>query len=194
MVERDKLVNFFLIVIIFVCLILIVVNFLSVTGYVTQRTTLANVTIGKYFSVYFSDGLEEGINFGDVAVLPVIKTNATRNYDGFNSATNYFMGVSNDSNVNVDFCVVASGDMQSESLDILNLSNEFYSNSTFSDFDNPLLNESKAFDIDYVKTHSGIIPGSNGYYRFWLDIPAAQPSGTYSNNITFKGIVSGDSC
>src|SRR3989338_3120584 len=46
----------------------------------------------------------------------------------------------------------------------------------------------KEINTSYVKGESNIFPGNSNYYRFWLDIPAAQAAGTYNNTVTFKAV------
>jgi len=163
------------------------------TGYVTESSTTSNVTISTYFSIDMSTNLSEGIQFGEVSTLPATNVNATHNYDGGSSATTYWMNVSDDSNTAVDFCIKADA-LNTSTGDEIGLDNETYSNSTSTDSANPALGDEVGFTTSYVKSGDDIAAGSENYYRFWLDVPAATATGTYNNTVYFKGVTSTGSC
>jgi hypothetical protein len=173
---------------------MIILQDIKMTGFVTEGSAVSNVTITSFLAIQMSTQLEEGILFGSVDTLPATNINATHNYDGGSSASTMYIEVSSDSNSNVDFCIMANDNLTSDDLDTIGVGNQTYSNSTSTDADTPLLASETSLTNGYVKSGTNINTGSNLYYRFWLDIPAAQPVGTYNNTIHFKGVVNGGSC
>lgn len=153
----------------------------------------SNVTIQKSLAISFSSGLGEGIIFDEVNLLPAENVNAYYNYRGINNGTNYYVLVSPDGNTDVDLCIKANGNLLSESADVIGLGNETYSSSQISNLTHPELNEIQ-LTLTYVKVGETISPGNASYMRFWLDVPAAQAAGTYSNKIYFKGNSVGLGC
>lgn len=169
-------------------------NASAITGQATEGLTSSEVTIQTYLAMQMSSNLTAGIIFGNVAVLPMINVNATENYNGTSSSTLYFINVSSDSNTAVDFCLKANGGMFNPGLDEIGLGNETFStNTTTSNASLPSLTET-AMTTSFVKNANNIPVGGVNYYRFWLDIPAGQATGTYNNSVSFKGVTSGNSC
>jgi hypothetical protein len=173
------------------------------TGYITQASTTSNVTISTYFAIAMCTNLSDGIRFGNITALPATDINATHNYDGVNTtlsspinfASSMCMNVSTDSNSNVDFCVSASDDLKTMGGgDVINVANETYYNDTITNISNPQLASQVALTTTATRAGSNIDQGNYNYYKFWLDIPASQASGTYNNTITFKGVTVGGSC
>ena len=41
---------------------------------------------------------------------------------------------------------------------------------------------------------NNIFRGNSSFWRFYLDVPGAQPPGTYRNQVNFKGVQTGNSC
>lgn len=170
----------------------------KITGYATTGTTISNVSISKFLSITLSTNLSDGILFGTVTALPATNVNASHNYDagtGVNGST-MFVNVSTDSNTNVDFCVRGDANLYDSSGDnTLGLGNESYANSTIStNITYPALGQEVSSTLSYVKAGENTAPGNVTYYRFWLDVPAATPSGTYNNTVTFKGVETTISC
>jgi len=192
--KRFSKINFVLILIIVLCLLLIVFDNLLISANVTEGDTVSNVTVQKYLAISFSTNLSSGIVFGTVNLLPVTNINATHNYDDGSDGTTFYTIVSNDSNANADFCIRANSSLTSVSADEIGLGNETYSNSTNSNMTLPSVADEVSLTTSYVKAGNNIIVGSNNYFRFWLDIPAAQPSGDYNNTVYFKGVQTGVSC
>ena len=192
--DKNRLYNIALSILLIVSLGLLIIENSRVTGNMIEGTTWSNVTIAKYLSIAFSSSLASGIDFGNVQSLPLVNVNGSHNYDGSGNATNYYIEVSPDSNTAVDFCVVASGDLQTSALDTLGLSNESYAASSTSDSATPALASEVTLTTGYVKAISSVATNSSAYWRFWLDVPAAQPTGSYNNTVSFKGISTGGSC
>ncbi len=184
-----------LIVIILICLVFFIFqNITFLTGNVTEGSIPSNVSVAKYLAVTFGSNLANGIQFGSVSFLPATDVNATHNYDGTNNATTFYIEVSNDSNSAVDFCIKADTDLTSPSLDVIGVGNETYSNSTSTNITEPGVSSQTSLTTVYTKSSVNVNIGSSDFWRFWLDVPTAQPSGDYNNTVYFKGIVVGASC
>jgi len=195
------------IVLIFVALFLFSIMMLfnsgmRTTGYAVSANTTSNVTISSFFAVEMSINLSNGIQFGDVSSLPSTDLNATHNYDGANTTaqgaaagngTSMWMNVSTDSNTAVDFCIKADA-LNTSQDDEIGLGNETYHNSTFTNISSPTVGSQVSMTTSYVSAGENIAAGNNNYYRFWLDVPVATPTGTYNNTVSFKGIVTGGAC
>ena len=166
----------------------------GITGYATEGQAVSNVTITSYLSIEMSTNLTEGILFGEVTELPATNINASHNYDGDSSGSTMYLEVSTDSNTNVDFCIRANDNLTSSGLDTIGVGNQTYSNSTTTDAGTPSLTNELSLTTSYAKSGINIDRGGKLYHRFWLDIPAAQPAGTYNNTVHFKGVNTGGSC
>ena len=191
---KISLKNLFLFLIIFICLVLLIFQNVSISGRATESFTDSNVSITKYIAISFSENLSEGIDFGDVNVLPATSLNATHNYDGLINGTSLYISVSSDSNTLVDFCIKANTDLTSIDLDVIGLANETYQNSSTTNLTLPTTSPEIPLTTSYIKSGDNIAVGSENYYRFWLDVPVAQPSGDYNNTVSFKGVQVGYSC
>jgi len=170
-------------------------NASAITGNATEGSTSSEVTIQSFLSIQMSANLSAGIIFNDVATLPATDVNATENYNGTSSSTLYFINVSTDSNSAVDFCLKADGGLNTTGGDLIGLGNETYStnvttsNSTIPDILNDL-----SMTTSFFKSASNTPVGGANYYRFWLDVPAGQATGTYNNSVSFKGVTTGNVC
>jgi len=171
----------------------------KITGMATSGTTISNVTIQAYFSISLSGNLSEGISFGTITQLPSVDVNATKNFNStvnpnWGNETLYWITVSNDSNTVVDFCVAASK-MNTSGGDEIGLGNYTWNDSVNNNMNEPsILPGNQTAMSEYPTYTAGVqdVPiGGNVYYRFLLDIPSGQPTGTYNNTIYFKGKSSG---
>lgn len=165
-----------------------------VTGFASTQTSVSQVTIQKFFSISSSGNLSEGINFGDVSELPAFDLNGSANYIGASDGSEYYISVSEDSNTAVDFCIKADGNLTSAGLDEIDLDNEKWHSSNSTDVNSPALGSASSLTTSYVAAETDIAVGNDIYFRFWLDIPAATPTGTYNNTIEFKGVSTGVGC
>lgn len=200
--RRDNLLVIIFGAIFVFALIMLIGQGFRTTGYVTEDTTISNVTISVYFSFAMSDNLSEGIQFGEVSSLPATNVNGTHNYDGANNTadsagenhgTSYYLNVSTDSNTAVDFCLMADA-LNTSGGDEIGLGNETYYHNNWTNSTLPLLGSEVSFTTGYVKASEGIIAGNISYYRFWLDVPAGTASGVYNNTVSFKAVSIGGSC
>ena len=167
---------------------------ISLTGHATESSTYSNVTIQKYLSIATCTNMSLGILFGDVSELPATNINASHNYDGASSGSSLCVNVSADSNTPVDFCIKANTDLTSIDLDVIVLANETYQNSSTTNLTLPTTSPEIPLTTGYVKSGDNIAAGSENYYRFWLDVPASQPSGDYNNTVYFKGVTTTLAC
>jgi len=167
----------------------------SMTGYDVSYSTVSNVSIVTYLSISMSPNLTSGILYGSVNSLPASNVNATHNYDNGAQNSSMYMSVSTDSNTPVDLCIRSNDDMFDGVSNRIGISNETYSNSSMDNLTAPGLgNEYRLNKTGYEKASLNVTQGSNYYYRFWLDVPAATASGDYNNSVTFKGVASGSAC
>ena len=163
----------------------------SITGRATAVDVQTSAMISNYFAITASSNLSAGIEF-QIATLPVTNKNATKNYN-VNGETDYYILVEEDSNVNVDFCLKADGDLIDGSNSI-GLGNYSWANSTSTDINTPTLISADVFTTSFVNGLINAQKGTNSYYRFWLSVPASQAPGTYLNQVNFKVIQTGNSC
>ncbi len=173
------------VLLLFSVVMIIIENFV-ITGRVTESTT-SSVVISQYFSIAMSPNLVSGISFGTQDSTSASDINGTNNYDGGSSGTTYYMNVSSDSNAAVDFTIGAVDALNTTGGDEIGLGNETYASSSSTDASTPSLSSEVALTTNDVSAGEGIVVGGNVYYRFWLDIPAGTPVGTYTNTINFKG-------
>lgn len=189
--------NTILIIIVVLSLsMLFVENISAITGYASEGSTVSNVTINRYLSIDFSDAFYEGIQFGNVTTLPAVDLNATRNYDGASNETLYYINVSNDSNTAVDFCVRASDPLTNDASATIPLENETYYVENYTDSINPDVLNQTSLNLTYAKpsTATAVQVGNSTFWRFWLDVPVAQETGTYNNTLMFKGVAQSVNC
>ena len=107
--------------------------------------------------------------------------------------TEYDIEVSSDSNVYVDFCTKAGHPLEDPNFP----DNEIPLDPNYAWDDDETNSEfvpalpGTAMTTSYVKGVTNIAPGGLNYYRFWLDVDAGQPTGTYNNTIWFEGVQTG---
>ena len=210
MIKRVDWFNIVLILVVIVALVLLILqntlfnNVLSITetprtfgitGHATESTTISNVTIAKYLSISLCTNLSDGIIFGNITTLPATNVNATHNYDGASTGSTMCVNVSEDANTAIDFCTKANDHLTSVGADTIELGNETYANSTVTSAGTPgAAANSTAVTTSYVKSGNAVAAGGVNYYRFWLDVPASQPSGDYNNTVYFKGVTTTLAC
>jgi len=166
----------------------------AVSDYMTGfevKTANTTVVIQSYVSISKSDNLSQGINFGQISSLPTVMQNATLNYNATDQ-TEYYISVSNDSNVNVDFCMKADA-LNTTGGSEIPLFNYKWNSSTATNMTKPAPNGT-SMAIAYGAVRSGMTHPSNLYFRFWLNISASQAPGTYNNTVFFQGVPTGDPC
>ena len=193
--EREKIINLFLIFLIAVSAFLILFQNFSIQGLAVDTSTQSNVSIFKSIAISFSTNLSNGIIFPDVHFLPSYNTSASHNFDSNLNGTGYYISISPDSNTQVSLCLKASGGMNTTGGDVIGLGNETYA--TYPDITNsslPSINSKLPMNTTYYNYQSTISPGSTDYMRFWLDVPAGQASGSYSNLVYFKAVSIGNLC
>jgi hypothetical protein len=200
MMERKVLVGVFGALFIFsMAMIVVETNqspqVMTITGHATSGSTTSNVTISKYFSIALSANLSDGIQFGTVSVLPATNVNATHNNDSALYNTTMYLNVSEDSNTNVDFCILSPDDLTDESSSAtIGRGNETYANSTTVVGGAPDVADEVALTGSYVKSGYNVTTGGANYYKFWLDIPTGTASGSYNNTVEFKAVEVATAC
>lgn len=169
----------------------------KITGYDTSVDTISNVTIQSFLSIDMSANLSDGIVFSTVSSLPATNVNATHNYDADASPnrSSFFLNVSVDSNTPVDFCIKANVSLYDPTGgNYIGITNETYSNSSSNNITNPKVSDETPITTTYAKATTQVYQGNSTFYRFYLDVPAATPAGTYENSIYFKGVTNGTAC
>jgi hypothetical protein len=170
-------------------------NFALISGFATSVDTPSNVSIERSFAIEFSSGLSEGINFGNILFLPADDVNATHNYDGASSGSTFFVNVSLDGNTAIDFCIRATGDLETLGGDSIGVENETYTyyNAT-TNSTHPVSSPKISLNTTYMPSGTEIPLGGVNYWRFWLDVPAGQATGNYNNTVEFKAVQTGNGC
>jgi len=164
----------------------------KLTGYDTLGST-STVSIQNYISIARSANLTDGINFGSINTLPSWNTNATANYNSSNQSM-YFISVSTDSNLGVDFCFKAVTIMSTSTGIQLALGNYTWSNSTLNNWTHPVFPGTSVLTTSYVAGAKNVPVGNNIYFRFWLNVTTGTSPGTYNNSVTFQGVATGSAC
>jgi hypothetical protein len=173
----------------------------SITGAATSATTTSQAVIEKYFSINVSANLSDGIDFGVIAQLPTVNQNASLNYNdtGYpaeneGNETLYWSTVETDSNTPVDYCILATA-FNTSAGDEIGIGNYTFSDSMWNNVTYPgPVDEQTMSTSAYAAGETNVGVGSSDYFRFWLDVPATTPSGTYNNSITFLGRPTGTAC
>ena len=162
----------------------------GVTGYATSATQTAVSTAIITKNVAIQANNLDTIEWSTELVPNTDDNAAEHNADGDGGVATYYISMAPNNSVDVDFCINATN--LTSGVNTIALGNYTLSNSTTSS--PPAAADSEAFTEDFVKQIEGVTSSQSVYYRFWLDIPAQQPAGTYTNTVTFKAIESGTSC
>lgn len=174
--------------------ILVIVGMHGYAATSDVHTTASNVTISNYVAVGLSTNLSNGILFGELDPN-TNDSNATHNYDGVSNAATYYVAVSTDSNLNIDLCLRYDGALNNSGGVQIGDGNYTWADNGTANSSLMIPGGSRIINTIYQKANvTGIAPGSNNYYRFWLDVPIAQSPGIYNNTVYFKGIVTTGSC
>jgi len=157
----------------------------------SNASTTTSATVAVYIAIQMSPTLQSGIVFSNLQ-----QGTTDNNADGNNygsAGTDYWINVSSDTNVNVDYCIKADGDLTSGS-NTIPLSNYYFANNTTTDANIPSLSYKTAFTTTYQKMDTNLDNTQNEYLRFWLDVPSGQTPGTYTNTVYFQAIETGYDC
>lgn len=158
----------------------------DLTGFATSETaaTTGEAIINAYYAIQLSNNT---IAFGTIQ-HNTSNNSAVENRVGA-SASDYYINVSNDSNVDVDVNISANNNLElvgsSFVIGVGNLSWASDENSTST---KPgVVNETSMSTTPTLTTDTfNSVAGDVIYYRFWIDIPYGQPAGTYNNSITLE--------
>jgi hypothetical protein len=202
--KRDRVIVAIFGVLFLFSIVMIFISNPKLTGYATTANTTSNVTITVYFAIDMSANLSNGIEFGNVTVLPFSNANSTHNYDGVNTTeqgayannangASTWINVSSDSNTAVDFCIKGNAALTSGAYTI-GIGNETYANYSATNVTLPALASEAGLTTSYAKAGFNTLAGSRNFYRFWLDVPTGTASGTYNNSLLFEGVATGGAC
>jgi hypothetical protein len=145
--------------------------------------TTSKAQINTYFAITMSTELESEIDFGTIDTIPASDVNATKNYNA-SDMTEYYIEVSDDSNTNVSFEINASD--FSSGTNTLGVGNESFAyNITNNNADEPSFDDVSLTEV-LQTAGSSVDIGEKVYYRFWLDVPGNQPTGSYTNEVWFS--------
>jgi hypothetical protein len=167
----------------------------SITGFAASGTTLSNVTVSKNFAITLSTNLSNGIFFGNTSTADHI--NGSGNYDSNDALnlTTYNVSVDAGASINVDFCISANGNLiDSATNDAIGLGNETYSNSSTGNSTVPRIVQRVAMTTTDTKAGADFAAGGTNFLRFWINVTAQVPSGSYNNSITITGKEVGTAC
>lgn len=149
----------------------------------------ANVSVGTARSMGLSSNLSAGVLFG-ILSPNTNDNNATYNNGDGNNSTYYLL--TTESSTPTDFCIKDNTPLTTSSGGITIGNGNYTLNSSFDSWAPAL--PGGAIGTGYQKLSQGVAQDVPVYLRFWLDIPATQPAGAYSNTLTFKAIASGTDC
>jgi hypothetical protein len=158
------------------------------------RNVTSTITVSPIAAIGLSSNLSDGINFG-ILDPDTENNNATDNYNDPGGNTSMWVYADPNNSMDIDICIMANASLTSGGGDVI----ENYNNYTWSDseYNNVTLPPTYGWNITtyYNKTtYRQIGPGERDYFRFWLDVPEAQPAGTYTNMVSFKAVPSGEDC
>jgi len=151
------------------------------TGYATSTVGNLSVGIQTYIACSWSTAALN-VSFGS-NLDPGISINATGNNQSAGAGTKYNMTVSTLTTANVNLTIL--GDDLDSSGNLIGIGNITYdSNQTSSNGANMIYSNGVAVTKSAVAMESGLTPGSNVHYRFWIDIPTGTVAGNYVGNYT----------
>ena len=169
------------------------------TGAAVEETTLSTpsqAVINRIIAVALSPEFQtNGISFGTISTLPSTDTNAIGNNYGTGTTTYYLEIDPTSTNVDIDFCIKASDNLDTipASSTPIPLLGYTWTNNTIpppGDMLNPPdPAQSMSLRTDYEASQEGVShlsPNNFIYYRFYLDIPGPTDPGTYQNIVFFK--------
>lgn len=190
----QKRANLSLILLLIALILLAALYFISykaeITGFASQ-SQIGNMTavITTYVACTWSDEAMN-VSFGTNLNPGINDYNGTKNYFEQYSGTSYNVTVDPLSNKVVNMTI--KGDHFRSGANSIYVGNTtWFSNTTYANGTNMIPTNSKVMLTTYDKNTSNYIGvnepiGSSVWYRFWLDIPAAQISGTYVGNYTMQ--------
>jgi len=170
----------------------------SITGFASQTAeSETQVTISEYYAIYASDNLVDGIAFGSL-IHNTQDNAATDNANGGGSGSTLYLESSSDSNIDLALCIKASDDLVNITNSIptiIKIGNLTWANDTSTDSGTPKL----AFETEMTKSYVHALNLTTSvpdiaYFRFWLDVPNAQPALQYNNTLYFYSMKEGDTC
>jgi len=144
-----------------------------------ENATTSNVTVKAYVACGMPASYANGVEFGSLD--PATSNNLP-------SDTNYTMSAPTTNNVGIDFYIKASAALTKggDTIPLANYTYNMTANTTVPM--TPVAGYGSALTTEYVEGTlcDNTLNGSKCYLHAWLDIPANQPAGTYSNTVTVK--------
>lgn len=178
-------------ILIFSFLSLIIFTPIANTATYQEKTTSSSATVNVWVEISLSANLSSGILFGSVNPN-TNDNNASGNFNG-SSETQYNVTAGSANNVNIDLCIKDSAALTKGGSTIPN-TGYTYNFSATNDASNPLL-PGTAITTTYATTqHTNISANTASQARFWIDVPASQGAGAYSNTVYIEGIETGGAC
>jgi len=157
------------------------------TGYTWNASNC--FTLGKYIAIAASSELA-WIQYGTLA-HNTDDNAALKNVNGTDK-TEYNIDVSDDTSVNVDFCI--KGDDYVSGSNTMGRGNNTWDDDLLNNAMVPTILTDAPLTGLYVKGTANVVAGGHNYYRFWLDLPDGQVPGTYQNTVYFKAVQNGVAC
>jgi len=147
-----------------------------------QREVTVNIVSG--IAIDLSSKLASQINW-TITTSDIFNQSAEGNNG--NDTTDYFVNISVESGT-ADIYIRANSDLITSDLDILGLGNETLSYNTTN---SSVPSQQKfALTTNFAdnKIGNSLGDGSTVYLKFFIDIPIAQPAGTYNNSLEIKAV------
>lgn len=156
----------------------------------------ANVTFSPQIAIAASADLAAGINIANLTP-GTTGNNGSANYNpADNNNTTYYIRAADTNSLNIDLCVNASGNLTTGGGEFILLPGNYSFNDSASNLSSSATYPGRDFNTSPGKkaNTTSIAPGGRAYFRFFLNVPANQPAGTYANTIAFRALVAGAAC
>lgn len=156
----------------------------GITGFAVANQSIETTQTLEIQAYYAIDLSTSNIQFGALE-HDTQDNNATLNYNA-SDESEYYIHLSNDSNVNAKVNISASGPMTNDAGNQIGEGNMTWNSSySISNSTDPALPGTQMSTTEGVSS-STLTPGDKQFYRFWIDIPVGTPPGAYNNTITFE--------
>jgi Tfp pilus assembly protein FimT len=153
-----------------------------------EETTSSSADITKQVAISKSANLTTGILFGTLDP-DSDNNNATGNFNDTDQMTQFWLTIDDTTNTPIDICTKDSAPLTKAGDNIPNTNYKWNSTTTNSAGDPYISGDRFAITTSYDTVNKIADSQTSGtyYLRFTLDVPAAQPAGSYSNTVYFKG-------
>jgi hypothetical protein len=122
--------------------------------------------------------------------------NGSANYNPGDNNTTYWISASGTNSVNIDLCVNVSGNLTTGGGEFILLPGNYSFNDSASNLSVYATYPGRDFNISPGKkaNTTSVAPGAKAYFRFFLNVPANKPAGSYTNTVSFRALVAGTAC